>query len=112
MSRYEFNHGRYAFACGWDRPLQYFFLDVYDKEGSDEDEPIFDNLTLGKPGMSIGEIKEVCGKFGTDLPLDIESNMIRDQIEDLHEQGRSVDWIQQVAGKSIRHGTQMIPPPF
>lgn len=80
MSQYAWKTREYEFLTGWDRPLKYFFLVVdFLDEGKREDDPVFSNLALPTgPAMSIPEIKETCVRYGSALPLEIESKLLGD----------------------------------
>lgn len=70
------------FLAGWDEPLRYFFL-VIDYE-DDADGPVFSNLALSNPAMTLEQIDSVCRAHGSLLPPDIRQLMIEDQKRALH----------------------------
>jgi hypothetical protein len=54
MSRRTFWQGPYEIVAGWDRPLQHFFLDVYDHTTpvrEDEDEVLLYSSLYEPPGV-------------------------------------------------------------
>lgn len=85
MSQYYFNLDENLSALvGYDRPLEYHFLVIEDPR---EDEPIFSNLFLDNPAMTVRQIKRVLkNKFQSVLPYEIETLLIADRsahVEDL-----------------------------
>jgi hypothetical protein len=76
MSQYRFTTSEREFVCGWDRPLQYFFLTVTDRKTEDF---LFSNLDLEDPGMTIAQVKATCLLYGHHLPHEVEDEMLIDQ---------------------------------
>lgn len=76
---------RYEFVAGWDPPLQYHFLDVFDatKAGHWRSPRIvFSNVDLPEgPEMSIGEILRVLERVGIAAPRGLASELEKDRAE-------------------------------
>jgi hypothetical protein len=81
MSQHSFYHDNYEFMVGWDPPLQYFFLVIYMRYN--DEEPVFSNLDLSNPAMTISQIKHVCEKYGTVLPPETENRLLNDRKENM-----------------------------
>jgi ribosome-binding ATPase YchF (GTP1/OBG family) len=83
MSRYIASNRRFLAEFGWDPPLRYFFLTVYELENKDgKEEIVFDNLSLKDPGMDIEQIRAEMKKFDLDITQEYEEKMKKDsQIE-------------------------------
>lgn len=77
---------RYEVVAGWDPPLQYLFLDVFDvtKAGRwRSPRLVFSNLDLPEgPAMSIAQIHRVLERAGIDAPQGLASALARDRAED------------------------------
>src|SRR5215831_11356782 len=67
MSRRYFGNETYEAVAGWDRPLQYYFLDVYQRDHPDQD-PIFSNLDLLNPSMTLEQIADTLTTYGITAP--------------------------------------------
>jgi hypothetical protein len=79
MSQYKFKNDRYIAQTGYDRPLKYFFLTIYEI-GKPDDQPRFCNISHRiSPGMTIAEIREELQGVGMNLPEEVEAAMIADQ---------------------------------
>jgi hypothetical protein len=81
MSRRTFGNDQYEVSAGWDRPLQFHFLDIYQRDQPDSD-PIFSNLYLQHPAMTLEQIADTLNAYGIaapqtllhDLRMDAEQN--------------------------------------
>ena len=67
MTQRSFETDTYAVLTGWDRPLQYHFLVISQRDQPDE-EPIFSNLYLQNPAMSLEAITATMTSFGITAP--------------------------------------------
>lgn len=72
--------------AGWDKPLQYFFLDVYRNYGSRDEALVYDNLedaTLADPrrGMTLAEIEDRLAELEVTPPPTLIANLQRDKHE-------------------------------
>ncbi len=77
MSQYHFTHNSFDVLYGWDDPLQYNFLVIENILNSGE-EPIFSNLNLDNPGMSISQIQTILVNFEIPCPGDLIKNLKND----------------------------------
>jgi len=82
MSQRIVHKGDLEFMMGWDRPLRYHFLTIFDNS-NDEAEIIFNNLDLPNPSMSIDEITAACLKFGLELPKKVIDQLAYDKANDI-----------------------------
>ena len=81
MSQYWLSHGNLKILYGWDDPLRYFFLVIteVDNEGH-ELRPVFSNLDLPEPGMSIEQIKWTLADHRVPVPEHLERDLKRDEL--------------------------------
>ncbi|WP_234498178.1 hypothetical protein [Vibrio maritimus] len=81
MSQHTFEYGQYAILCGWDRPLQGYFLVIEDK---DQDDPIYSNLDEPNPHPNVFDpFEAVLKRFGIVLPDDMLSALYMDKIKNI-----------------------------
>ncbi len=61
--------------CGWDRPLQYFFLNVetYVPHYPQLEVSVFDNLRHGDGSMTLAEVLATLGRLGITYPEGLEA---------------------------------------
>jgi len=76
MSQRIIETQKYQAISGWDRPLQYFFLVVLDREG----DIIFSNLYRPYPGMSLREIEEELKKLSIVAPDNFWNDLLEDRL--------------------------------
>src|SRR3990167_6913354 len=82
MSQHYIDKGSLEFMMGWDRPLQYYFLTIFnmDPELPENDENmVFSNLSLENPGMTVTQIKRKCAEFNLILPRELIRNLESDK---------------------------------
>ncbi len=79
MSQYHFQNENYKVLYGWDDPLQYCFLVIYKVVETNPWTPVFSNMDLENPGMSIPQIKETLASYGIDSPNELAENLNHDE---------------------------------
>jgi hypothetical protein len=85
MSRRTVLGIKYDMVVGWDEPLKYFFIDVYNKGKLGCEMPVGSSLELGLPSIGFLSIEEISGfasKFGETIPK---------EVVDLLKQDKSLD---------------------
>ncbi|MCW8348709.1 hypothetical protein MD535_22225 [Vibrio sp. ZSDZ65] len=81
MSQRTFQTHQYSILCGWDRPLQGYFLVIEDK---DQDDPIYSNLDEPTPHPKVFDLFEaVLKRFGIVLPDDILIALYVDKVKNI-----------------------------
>ena len=74
--------------CGWDRPLQGFFL-VIDRDGTFESTPIYSNLYEDNPHpQNFDGFAVVLARFGIDMPSGLLEALESDKT---HNAGNSIN---------------------
>jgi hypothetical protein len=84
MSQRIFRDGRYEVWTGWDRPLQYHFLNIYDHT-EDDDSLVYCNLddpTLTTGGMTLSQVFSVLERFGIRYPPTLPNDLQTDREQD------------------------------
>ncbi len=81
MSQHTFIHADLKILCGWDRPLQGYFL-VIEKDGFDE--PYYSNLYEDNPHPSSFDVFLIAlSRFGIDLPEGLIEALEQDKSENI-----------------------------
>jgi len=80
MSQRHFGNETYDVLTGWDRPLQYHFL-VISQRDRPEQEPVFSNLDLLNPAMTFEQIADTLHAFGIAAPPTLYTDLAQDQLE-------------------------------
>lgn len=82
MSQRTISYNDLEAFCGWDRPLQRFFL-VIERQGATDDDPnngyIFNNLARPNPGMTLTEIKAELDKALIPVPPTLFKDLEEDE---------------------------------
>jgi hypothetical protein len=81
MSRRSFGNETYEVVTGWDRPLQYHFLDIYQRDHPERD-PIFSNLYLLNPSMTLEQIADTLETYGITAPPTLFADLHLDALVD------------------------------
>jgi hypothetical protein len=81
MSRRYFGNDGYDVVTGWDRPLQYHFLDIYQRDHPERD-PIFSNLYLLNPSMTLEQIADTLKTYGITAPQTLFADLNEDALAD------------------------------
>jgi hypothetical protein len=81
MSQHHISTKQYKILIGWDRPLQYFFGNVWKKSQPDEDDEEMLFTTLSLPGGGVGTIAELAKLLRpyVQLPPNIMATLTEDQ---------------------------------
>ena len=79
MSQRIFGNDTYEAVAGWDPPLQYHFLMIYQR-GADRnfDEPLFSNLYLPDPAMTLEQIADTLIDYDIARPPTLFADLIED----------------------------------
>ncbi|PCD85645.1 hypothetical protein [Vibrio mediterranei] len=81
MSQHTFEYGQYSILCGWDRPLQGYFLVIEDK---DQNASIDSNLDEPTPHPKIFDpFETVLRRFGIILPDNILIALYMDKVKNI-----------------------------
>lgn len=79
MSQHRFNGGKYSVLCGWDKPLQGFFLVIEENE-----ELQYSNLYEAEPHpKSFDNFLIVLARFGIDMSDELLHQLNQDKANDL-----------------------------
>jgi hypothetical protein len=81
MSRRSFGHETYEVVTGWDRPLHYHFLDIYQRDHPERD-PIFSHLSLLNPSMTLEQIADTLKTYGITAPPTLFTDLNEDALAD------------------------------
>jgi hypothetical protein len=81
MSRRYFGNETYEVVTGWDRPLQYHFLVISQRDDPDG-EPIFSNLFLRHPAMTLEQIADTLKTYGITAPPTLLTDLNADALAD------------------------------
>ena len=81
MSRRYFGNETYDAVAGWDRPLQYHFLDIYQRDHPERD-PIFSHLSLLNPSMTLEQIADTLETYGITAPPTLFADLHLDALVD------------------------------
>jgi hypothetical protein len=74
MSQRTFTSNNKTALTGWDRPLQYFFLVIEER-----DRTIYSNLDEANPALSIEKVFEVLSMFGMPVPATLREDLLDDR---------------------------------
>jgi hypothetical protein len=78
MSQRRFGTDEFAVVTGWDRPLQYLFLEIYHR---DQDTPIFSNLYRRDSAMTLQDIEATLTAYGIAAPPTLLRDLANDQAQ-------------------------------
>jgi hypothetical protein len=78
MSQRRFGNDEFAVVTGWDRPLQYLFLEIYHR---DRDTPILSNLYRHDPAMTLQDIEATLTAYGVAAPPTLLRDLANDQAQ-------------------------------
>lgn len=79
MSQHRFNGGKYSVLCGWDKPLQGFFLVI-----EENDELQYSNLNeYESHPKSFDAFLIVLARFGIDMSDELLHQLNQDKANDL-----------------------------
>ena len=81
MSQHLFKVSSQQVLCGWDRPLQGYFLVI---EHDDHDSPVYSNLYEANPHPdSFDEFLVVLARFGLNVPDGLIEALMQDKINNV-----------------------------
>ncbi|NBO09950.1 MAG: hypothetical protein EBV30_11580 [Actinobacteria bacterium] len=78
MSQHKHEANGLTFLYGWDRPLGYFFLVIFNRHGH----PVWSNMNRFDPAMSIDEIDATMQEYGHRLPETERRKLIGDRLRE------------------------------
>lgn len=77
MSQYNIGSHRYLAQYGYDAPMGWFFLNIFDSTVPEDDSGylVFSNLNRENPAMTIEEITEQLRLYGITVPDSIDATL-------------------------------------